>query len=65
MSDPAQADRLVLSYLSEAHYHRGHPDDEDRPLCRPKRARGVLSHRMKVEREGQRRCPDCWPETCH
>lgn len=62
MSDPVPADRLVLSYLSEAHYHRRNPDDDERPSCRPKRARGVLTHRLKAEREGQSPCPSCWPE---
>ena len=61
MNGPVPTDRLVLSYLGEAHYHRRNPDDDERPVCQPKRARGVLALRFKVERDGQDPCPLCWP----
>jgi hypothetical protein len=63
VNGPVPADRLVLSYLGEAHYHRRKPDDDERPVCQPKRLRGVLAQRFKVERDGQDPCPLCWPET--
>jgi hypothetical protein len=56
-------DRLVISYLGEAHYHRSMPEDELRPACRPTRMRGVLSMRVRAERAGQIPCPECWPES--
>jgi hypothetical protein len=62
VTGPAPVDRLVLSYLGEDHYHRRHADDDLRPVCQPKRLRGVLVHRLRLEREGQSRCPACWPE---
>jgi hypothetical protein len=55
-------ERLVLSYLGEAHYHRPSPDDQDRPACTPKRMRGVTAMRVLVERDGQTPCPTCWPD---
>lgn len=55
-------DRLVLSYMSEPHYHRASDQDPDRPACRPTRMRGVTAMRVLAERDGQTPCPDCWPE---
>lgn len=63
MSESAPADRLVLSYQGEPHYHQSHHDDDLRPVCQPKRIRGVLANRLKLERDGQSPCPACWPET--
>jgi hypothetical protein len=60
MTDPRE--RLVLSYMSEPHYHRPHPDDESRPACAPDRIRGVVAIRTQAERRGQTACPICWPE---
>ena len=54
--------RLVLSYLGETVYHCPHPDDDQRPLCNPKRIRGVPQMRVRAERYGLSACPKCWPE---
>jgi hypothetical protein len=62
MSDNPPADTLVISYMSESHFHRGHPDDDLRPVCQPDRIRGVLAIRIQAERWGQTPCPECWPE---
>lgn len=63
MSDNGPTESLVLSYMSEHHYHRSHPDDDLRPACRPERIRGVLAIRTEVERRGQTPCPECWPNS--
>ena len=55
-------ERLVISYMSEDHYHRSHPDDELRPACRPDRIRGVVAIRTQAERRGQTPCRLCWPD---
>lgn len=62
MTGPRPTDSFVISYMSEDHYHRSHPDDDQRPVCQPKRLRGVLAIRTQAERRGQTPCPDCWPE---
>lgn len=62
MSDNGPTESLVLSYMSEQHYHRTHPDDDLRPACRPERIRGVVAIRSEVERKGQTPCPECWPK---
>ncbi|HUG08367.1 MAG TPA: hypothetical protein VMP13_05670 [Acidimicrobiia bacterium] len=62
MAPNRPSDSLVLSYLGEENYPRSHPDDDLRPLCRPRRIRGVMAIRMDVERRGLGPCPDCWPE---
>jgi hypothetical protein len=61
MTNESPTDSLVLSYMSESHYHRCHPDDDLRPVCRPKRIRGVMAIRIQAERWGQTACPECWP----
>lgn len=58
----ADLPRLVLSYLGETVYHCPHPDDDQRPWCRPSRIRGVPQMRTQAERYGLTPCPDCWPE---
>lgn len=62
MTPNRPAESLVLSYLGERNYHRSHPEDDLRPLCQPRRIRGVLAIRMDVERRGLSACPDCWPK---
>lgn len=62
MSDDSLTGSLVVSYMSEPHYHRGHPDDDLRPACQPTRIRGVLAIRIQAERLGQTPCPECWPQ---
>lgn len=54
-------DSLVVSYMSEPHYHRGLEGDDLRPTCHPNRIRGVLVIRRQAEKRGQTPCPRCWP----
>lgn len=61
MTDPRPTESLVISYLNEPYYHRGHPDSDLRPACTPERIRGVMAIRVLVERRGQKPCPQCWP----
>lgn len=55
-------ERLVISYMTDDHYHREHPDEASRPACQPTRIRGVIAIRTEAERRGQTACPQCWPE---
>jgi hypothetical protein len=61
MSQSRPADTLVVTYMSEPHYHRRGDDDDMRPACRPERIRGVLAIRRRAEQHGQTACPQCWP----
>lgn len=61
MSQNRPVDSLILTYMSESHYHRRSDDDDMRPTCRPERVRGVLGIRREAERRGQTPCPQCWP----
>jgi hypothetical protein len=62
MSDNHPTGSLVVSYMSEPHYHRSHPDDDLRPACQPTRIRGALAIRIQAERRRQTPCPLCWSE---
>lgn len=58
----APLERLVISYMSDDHYHREHPDETSRPACDVTRIPGVMAMRAQAERRGQTPCPECWPE---
>lgn len=58
---PTPSERLVISYMSDDHYHREHPDEKSRPACKPTRIRGVMAIRAQAGRRGQTPCPKCWP----
>lgn len=59
---PTPEDRLVLVYMGEPYFHRLSEEDPERPACNPQRMRGVTAMRVRAERDGQTRCPLCWPE---
>lgn len=60
MSRDRLTDSLVVSYMSEPHYHRSHLDDDRRPACQPARIRGTLAIRRQEEQRGITPCPQCW-----
>lgn len=60
MPDPSTTP-LVLVYLGEPAYHRGHDTDDLRPACTPRRIRGVLQMRVRAETDGLVPCARCWP----
>lgn len=59
---PKPEERLVLAYMGEPHFHRPLESDQERPVCNPKRMRGVVAMRVRAERDGQTPCPNCWPD---
>jgi|FLYL01.1.fsa_nt_gi hypothetical protein len=61
MTEARPSDSLVVTYMSEPHYHRSHPDDDLRPACQPSRIRGTLAIRLEAERRGESPCLRCWP----
>lgn len=56
------SERLVLSYLGEKTYHKASQEDDLRPVCEPRRIRGVPMMRVFAERDGLDPCPRCWPD---
>lgn len=60
---PRRSELVVVYYGVDAYHHRRSRQDPRRPMCRPIREPGVLTHRKKAESEGKIACPDCWAAT--
>lgn len=47
---------------TDPHYHRPHPENQNRPACEPAREPGVLTTMMRAKDTGLIVCSECWPD---